>query len=569
MVKRQAAAAGLDHDLTAAKRVCSNADHLRSLSTLSDELTLRILSYLPVSDLTLCQRLSHKFSSLAGDGQLWKAHYYDRFVRPRASRLPGIRDVSSRDARFATKASRWLDEGHLLEGRGRAGVKTNWKRQYKLRHNWTRGSCAVEEIKVAEKAPIPPVVVQMCDGIIYMASKAEGLRAWSAKCERRLLAQASLESSSLSPPTCLAVDASEDTTKPSTVVLGFEDGSFALYNMDAHAQTITRCHSSEPSSNGLIASVAIAWPYVVTMTATQLLSVYRCGASESGIDPVRDDGAPRLLHALKSHNIWPPLSTCLRVTADTVLVSVAYALPTYLSGWTVGVQEIQLSKSGELQRSKTASAIDEHYRPLAFSSIPMTSHLSPHSSGTTTPAFQESRQIHSKPTSLSHTHPYLLVSHPDNTLTLYMIFSTKDSLSISDGTRLWGHTSSVSGAYVGNRGKAVSISRQGDELRVWELEGGFMSSAARKRLAGGSVSVRVQPGTKTSIPEDTSQAGLDLVSHGIAKGSSRGSSVDEVDEHDRSELTLTRGWIGFDEENVVVLKEESQGRQALVVYDFT
>jgi hypothetical protein len=32
---------------------------------------------------------------------------------------------------------------------------------------------------------------------------------------------------------------------------------------------------------------------------------------------------------------------------------------------------------------------------------------------------------------------------------------------------------------------------------------------------------------------------------------------------------LTRGWIGFDEENVVVLKEQSQGRQALVVYDFT
>ena len=38
---------------------------------------------------------------------------------------------------------------------------------------------------------------------------------------------------------------------------------------------------------------------------------------------------------------------------------------------------------------------------------------------------------------------------------------------------------------------------------------------------------------------------------------------------DAAELTLTRGWIGFDEENVVVLKEQSHGRQALVVYDFT
>nr|OQO22020.1 hypothetical protein B0A51_13226 [Rachicladosporium sp. CCFEE 5018] len=565
MVKRQAAAAGLDDDLTQAKRVRSNADHSPSLSTLSDELTLRILAYLPVLDLTLCQRLSHKFSSLAGDGQLWKAHYYDRFVRPRASRLPGIRDVSSRDARFASKASKWLDEGHLLESRG----KTNWKRQYKLRHNWTKGSCAVQEIKVAEKAPIPPVVVQMCDGVIYMASKDEGLRAWSAKGKRRLLAHLSLESSSLSPPTCLAVDVSDDDMKVAKVVLGFEDGSFALYDMDPKVETIMRRHSSEPSSSGLIASVAIACPYVVTMTATQLLSVYTCISPAIETAPDGGFSPPRLLHALKAHNVWPPLSTCLRVTADTVLVSIAYALPTYLSGWTVGVQEIQLSNLGDLQRSRTASAIDEHYRRLAFSSIPMTSHLSPHSSGTTTPSFQESRQIHSKPTSLSHTHPYLLVSHPDNTLTLYMIFSTKDSLSISNGTRLWGHTSSVSGAHVGNRGKAVSISRQGDELRVWELEGGFMSSAARKRLAGGSVSVRVQPSMKSLIPEDTSRAGLDLVSQRTAKASSRGSSVDEGDEHDRSELTLIRGWIGFDEENVVVLKEESQGRQALVVYDFT
>ncbi|OQN99538.1 hypothetical protein B0A48_14680 [Cryoendolithus antarcticus] len=569
MVKRQAAAAGLDHNLAPAKRVRSSAEHSRSLSTLSDELTLRILAYLPVSDLTLCQRLSRKFSSLAGDDQLWKAHYYDRFVRPRASRLPGIRDVSSRDARFASKASRWLDEGHLLESRGTTGKKTNWKPQYKLRHNWTKGSCAVQEIKVAEKAPIPPVVVQMCDGVIYMASREEGLRAWSAKGERRLLAQASLESTSLSPPTCLAVDASDDNTKLSKVVLGFEDGSFALYDMDLKSEMIKRRHSSEPSNNGLIASVAIAWPYVVTMTATQSLSVYECGASESGIDPVRADGAPRLLHALKSHNVWPPLSTCLRISADTVLVSIAYALPTYLSGWTVGVQEVQLSKSGDLQRSRTASAIDEHYRPLAFSSIPMTSHLSPHSSGTTTLAFQESRQIHSKPTSLSHTHPYLLVSHPDNTLTLYMIFSTKDSLSISDGTRLWGHTSSVSGAHVGNRGKAVSVSRQGDELRVWELEGGFMSSAARKRLAGGSVSVRVQPGAQITKPDNTTQAGLDLVSHSSAEVDSRSSHTGESDRNDQSELTFTRGWIGFDEENVVALKEESQGRQALVVYDFT
>ena len=32
---------------------------------------------------------------------------------------------------------------------------------------------------------------------------------------------------------------------------------------------------------------------------------------------------------------------------------------------------------------------------------------------------------------------------------------------------------------------------------------------------------------------------------------------------------LVRGWVGFDEETVVVLKERVLGRQDLVVYDFS
>lgn len=43
-------------------------------------------------------------------------------------------------------------------------------------------------------------------------------------------------------------------------------------------------------------------------------------------------------------------------------------------------------------------------------------------------------------------------------------------------------------------------------------------------------------------------------------------SGDEVtDDHDG----LVRGWVGFDEETVVVLKERVLGRQDLVVYDFS
>jgi len=169
------------------------------------------------------------------------------------------------------------------------------------------------------------------------------------------------------------------------------------------------------------------------------------------------------------------------------------------------------------------------------------------------------RHIHSKPTSLSYTHPYLLVSHPDNTLTLYLVSSTADALSIGIGSRLWGHTSSVSGAHVGGRGKAVSVSRRGDELRIWELEGGFASATAKRRLATGDLSVQIR--AEKHSTDEIAQTGLELRSGRAAAAA----TADDAS----SELTLTRGWIGFDDENVVVLKEQSHGRQALVVYDFT
>jgi hypothetical protein len=114
------------------------------------------------------------------------------------------------------------------------------------------------------------------------------------------------------------------------------------------------------------------------------------------------------------------------------------------------------------------------------------------------------------------------------------------------------------------------VSKRGDELRVWELEGGFGSLSARKRLAVGGLSVRLQPEPRKADELGTAQAGLDLINNqtSVNLATTKVPSPNDL-EADADELTLTRGWIGFDEENVVVLKEQSQGRQALVVYDFT
>merc|ERR1712093_154 len=223
---------------------------------------------------------------------------------------------------------------------------------------------------------------------------------------------------------------------------------------------------------------------------------------EDQVPPPSDQpDTPRLLASLKSHTSWPPLSLSIRTTPTTLIASIAYTLRTYTSGYTVGLQELHLSlTTGSVKFSRLTSAL-----PQGFTSIlaPSSSPSSASNSENSTSPAGTSRSETSCPTSLSYSHPYILATHPDNALTLYLCTSTASTLSITSGTKLWGHTSSVSSAEITPRGKAVSVSTRGNELRGWELEGGLggsstsssgLSSSLRKRgRAGVEKSVVVRP----------------------------------------------------------------------------
>ncbi|QDS76987.1 hypothetical protein FKW77_005862 [Venturia effusa] len=511
-----------------------------SLSQLSDELLLRVLSFLPITDLNICQRISRKFKGIAADSQLWKALYYNRFVRPRASRLPGIRDADTAPGHlyFSSKLSKWLDDDNLVK----RGQDTNWKRQYKLRDNWTKGNCNVSEIEVAQQPPIPPLLVRMHEGIVYTADVTGGLRAWSSKKKTQRM-MGSIDFGKSSPPTAIALDVSPGRVGCHRMAIGFEDGAFNVYTFDHGTEQFSGSYSHAPSSNGMLSAVAYCSPYLVTMTASQLLSLYQFPMDPKAakiLDP------PRLLHSLLSHTVYPPLSLAIRSSCQNIVATIAFAFPSYLSGWGAGIQELWLSPDGALLDSRlTMSSGTSQPAP------PLNPAVSPARSS----SFFSSASIgYSKPTSLSYSHPYLLLSHSDNTLTLYLVTSSDKILSIGTGSRLWGHTSSVSGAHVGGRGKAVSVSKRGDELRIWELEG-----TNRRKLASSDLSVRVQG---ESFPSTT--AGNDLGNFITRTGPTCGSEV-----RDMENLSVVRGWIGFDEENVVILKERGAGSQSLVVYDFT
>jgi hypothetical protein len=502
---------------------------LDALSSLSDELLLRIFSNLSIQELNLCQRVSPRFRTIAGDSQLWKAAYHDRFIRPRIARTSRRKSSSNKPL---SKLARWLDEGDLVKN----GPATNWKRQYKTRHNWSRGTCDVSEIHVAVQPPVPAMLARLHDGVVYTADVHAGLRAWSYRGERKLLASIPLaiesDQTRIASPTAIAVMAQIEVNP--RIAIGFADGSFSTFAYDPNSSSFKHCYSHPKASNGAITALALSSTFLLSMTHAQVLSLYHFPTPSN---------TPLLLTTLRSQTAWPPLSLSIRPRGSDILASIAYCMPVFPQGWSAGVQEILFAANGTILQSRLAAAAGQGFTSLARDPLPV--EFQGNAQSDSTPP----NHVQSKPTSISYSHPYLLASHSDNTMSLYMVTSTSSHLSMSPGKRLWGHTSSIFNAQVGGRGKAISVSARGDEIRVWELEGGLTRrGSSGEETEEASVQITLERRIVGSLPREVS----------LAKASAAGTS-----------LAVTCGWVGFDDESVVVLREQEHGSQALTVFDFS
>ncbi|KAF3343370.1 Transcription factor prr1 [Verticillium dahliae VDG2] len=570
------------------QRIASSPPSRRSapdlLSALSDEVAVRILSFLPIATLLDVALVSRHLSRLASDSQLWRALYYSRFVLPRALRIPGFRDGPRKSAsrlHYSARRAVWADggigkRGGLVDVRSTGGsgpdVHADWKRQYKLRHNWARGKATVEELDVGDTSVSKKTLAKVVEGVAMTADAAAGLRAWDLK-TKGLIAHVGLldDDGGRSEPTCMAIDDQSLDKKNLDICLGFGDGSFGVWRLDLADNKFERRHRHAKSSNGALVGLAYRYPFLLTATDSVLISLYnyeRRPAAKSD-DPrhrrvrkldVQYDSdeedeekpedatledqtslpAPILMTSLKSHTSRAPLALSIRSMAGSVVASIAYTFAT-LSGWSIGVQDLHVrhSRTGESEVTSTRLA---YTTPVTTASgyatppvTPSRTSESARSSGTrfSSPDIPGFASPGDGPTSLRYTHPYLLATLPDNTLILHVCTSTATALSVSPGLRLWGHTSGISDVEITARGKAVSVSSRGEEIRVWELEG---------RANAKSIEVRSQ-----LQPAEDSNGG--------------DASRDEWDDR--------RNWVGFDDEMVIVLKESRDGRESLMVYDFT
>ncbi|PGG98529.1 hypothetical protein AJ79_08843 [Helicocarpus griseus UAMH5409] len=548
------------------------------LSRLSDELVLHILSFLPIQSLSLCQRLSRRFYELAGDSELWKRKYYSRWVWPRARRIRQLKDsgLSTKPASYTPRPYRWI--GH--ENSAKDLENADWKKQYRLRHNWSRGSCRVTEVEVAQPS-VPPVLAKMCKGLVFTADTSNGLRAWTTGDTKSCLAKLSLGGTrgaeGLSyTPTSIAVTPQDDSSGNFEVTLGFGDGSFSVYTLNCDNARFDFQFSHPASSNGAVTALASSSSYLLTLSQNQTLSLYRfCFNPNLAEEEDQTTRSPKLIASLKANNIFAPLSLSIRSLSTEIVASIAYSFSRIGCGWSVGLQELRMSHDGENLGSRLATTVD-----LQFCASPFNPSTRRHSMSTDNSS--KDRSVISSPlgpslsytqvpTSLSYCHPYLLTSHADNTLTMYLVVSTSSSLTIKTGRRLWGHTSSVSGVQVSDRGKAVSVSSRGGEIRIWELEDMISSNGSSTRtMLQRDASVQISPGNADST-ERRLQQPTPVVELELGAFEKRGEGLGLTLEDVSRELTLARmrGWVGFDDEQVVVLRERGLGTQLLGCYDFT
>ncbi|KHN94435.1 F-box domain containing protein [Metarhizium album ARSEF 1941] len=554
------------------------------ISTLSDELLIRILSFVDEKTLLGVSPVSRRFSRITSDSQLWRPHYYRRFILPRAHMIPGFRTGFTRSSsklRYSTGKTIWADGGWGRRGGFVSGPREtaasdtreliDWKKQYKLRHNWARGACAVDEVQVRRVERDTPAaewqtMVKVVDGLAVTVDGTAGIRAWDLK-TRRLIAQADLgNDKETNQPSCLAVDDLLLNTGRLDVAVGFEDGTFSLWELNVKSGKIGILYQHAKNYFGELVAIAYGHPYIFTASRLGFVSLFSFDHPQVETAPIREHSntgpegrlpmpssvpepeetappprapltQPRLLTSLKSHTTGPPLALSVRRMTTSVVASIAYTFDA-VGGWSIGIQDLDIRPSGfatpDIVTSRVAYTLPTQTRLSATSSPPS----SPSNSRARSPAPLEPGE--DGPIRLCYSHPYLLATLPDNTLVLHLCTSTASSLSISPGIRLWGHTSGISDAEITPRGKAVSISTRGDEIRVWELEG---------RVGGSSVELRPR------------QSGDDAEQHVKRKHSATTRAVASLDD--------TKSWVGFDEEMVVVLKEARDGRESLMVYDFT
>ncbi|KAL7916504.1 hypothetical protein GGI35DRAFT_473783 [Trichoderma velutinum] len=286
----------------------------------SDELLLRIFSYADEKTLLAAAPVSRQFYRVASDPQLWRSHYYRRFILPRANRIPGLK---VKNPAYAASSSQDQDQGQSQTpaganaDQGSSSSSSNpgsmaptavdaepaepvkpfkpvdpadksshptdlvdWKQQYRLRHNWARGLCEVRQVQVNPNFSLTPILerrtlVKVVNGLAVTVDLQAGLRAWDLRTQLSI-AQTTTETHDgiHLVPTALALDGQKLEAGTLDIMLGFNDGTFGIWRLTVNEGRLAVLYRQDKSYVGRLTSVAYSYPYALTAAELGFITLY-------------------------------------------------------------------------------------------------------------------------------------------------------------------------------------------------------------------------------------------------------------------------------------------------------
>jgi hypothetical protein len=455
--------------------------------------------------------------------------YYEAFAR--LTTIPGL---TTDDQSYSAKVLSHLQRhSHIWREHS-----TNWKRQYKIQYNWARGKCHIKELTVNDTASPIPLITRLCERHIYTLEVASRIiKVWSA-IDQRLLGSFNLPDSEILP-SALAINPSKANVNEHDLLIGFSNGSFSKLSFDIKRGSFFVAYIHEAKAiNATITDIAYYDPYVATFSTTKIFNVYKLQGSP--IDAV-------IISSLQSDRLYSQCTVSLRLLESTLHAAVVFVLP---NTWAPIIQESLIHyETGEVLASRLAVAELPH-RPFG--------------TGLRHPAHTHWSYSHSQANSISYSYPYIVVPLPDNSVQAYLVKSTATEIGITHYERLIGHTEGVAGARVESSGKAISVGRTARDVWIWQLN--------------------ELPNYKNRfLDRDAGEAHALAHSYLLLGETYRWARKQrewERLEGDRSSLRIQAkssnksgaeyaGYVGFDDESVVVLKTGPQGLQNVAVYDFS
>ena len=477
-----------------------------------------------------------------------------RFNRIR-SKVSGAKRLRRVNDRRTAHSSGYPDDGTIDNP-----PRRDWKSLYRLRHKWSKGSCHYREISVPSQGPRHRAFIRIFNGVAITADE-DCARAWAIKdTGQDLLATCNYSRDPPHPsstPSALSINYQGSTATCIKLAVGFADGFIQTYTFDINACKFACLQEAFSAHDGQrIIALDFSSAHILSMSSSQVVALYKVSDSSPCFGWLH---RPVLLQSLKSQTTGEPISLALRSQGGQAVISVAYVYPSYLEGWSVGIQELVLTSRGSLSQSRVATAQTRSVQSHTASS----SKLIRASKGQMDGAMSDL----ARPLSVAYVHPYLLVNYGDNTLGVHLVRSNDIDIAIGPELRLWGHTSVVS-ANLGERGKAVTVAG-GKDVRVWELEEAFKIRTSGIKGLGTISSVQVQP-----LPSQTEPAvlGNRLTASMGAKSVFQlpwASNFDYETDRSASGSIPREATVVFDEERLAVLHDCSLTSRLLSVYDFT